>query len=78
LFFFLHLTKEAAMSELATIEKIPVNEVQLSDAERQPCEVWTRVMGYHRPVASFNVGKQGEHNERRFFAEPGRVPRSSC
>jgi Anaerobic ribonucleoside-triphosphate reductase len=44
--------------------------VQLSDAERQPCEVWTRVMGYHRPVASFNIGKQGEHNERRFFAEP--------
>ena len=26
-------------------------------------------MGYHRPVASFNIGKQGEHNERRFFAE---------
>ncbi|HUF19746.1 MAG TPA: anaerobic ribonucleoside-triphosphate reductase [Burkholderiales bacterium] len=35
--------------------------------ERQRCEVWTRVMGYHRPVASFNIGKQGEHRERRFF-----------
>jgi hypothetical protein len=44
--------------------------IELNDAERQPCEVWTRVMGYHRPVASFNIGKQGEHNERRFFAEP--------
>lgn len=42
----------------------------LDDAERQPCEVWTRVMGYHRPVASFNVGKKGEHRERRFFCEP--------
>jgi anaerobic ribonucleoside-triphosphate reductase len=41
----------------------------LADSERQPCEVWTRVMGYHRPVASFNVGKKGEHNERQFFAE---------
>ncbi len=39
----------------------------LCDAERQPCEVWTRVMGYHRPVASFNIGKKGEHAERRFF-----------
>jgi hypothetical protein len=39
----------------------------LTDAERQPCEVWTRVMGYHRPVASFNAGKQSEHAERRFF-----------
>jgi ribonucleoside-triphosphate reductase len=29
--------------------------------------VWTRVMGYHRPVASFNLGKQGEHNERKYF-----------
>jgi ribonucleoside-triphosphate reductase len=35
-----------------------------------PCEVWTRVMGYHRPVSSFNVGKQGEHQERVHFAEP--------
>jgi hypothetical protein len=41
----------------------------LDDAERQPCEVWTRVMGYHRPVSSFNTGKKGEHRERRFFEE---------
>jgi ribonucleoside-triphosphate reductase len=33
------------------------------------CEVWTRVMGYHRPVSSFNKGKQGEFNERTFFQE---------
>ncbi len=47
--------------------------ITLDDAERQRCEVWTRVMGYHRPVASFNIGKQGEHRERRFFEE-ARVP----
>ena len=40
-----------------------------ADAGRQRCEVWTRVMGYHRPVASFNIGKKGEHHERRFFTE---------
>jgi ribonucleoside-triphosphate reductase len=33
------------------------------------CEVWTRVMGYHRPVSSFNKGKQGEFHERQFFEE---------
>lgn len=44
-------------------------EVTLSTEERQPCEVWTRVMGYHRPVTSFNVGKKGEHAERKFFTE---------
>jgi hypothetical protein len=43
--------------------------VTLTDAERQRCEVWTRVMGYHRPVASFNTGKQGEFAERRHFEE---------
>ena len=41
----------------------------LSDAERTRCEVWTRVMGYHRPVTSFNKGKQSEHRERRHFVE---------
>lgn len=45
-------------------------EIVLADEERQPCEVWTRVMGYHRPVSSFNRGKQGEYAERVCFAEP--------
>jgi len=43
--------------------------ITLADDERQRCEVWTRVMGYHRPVVSFNIGKKGEHCERRFFVE---------
>ncbi|MDR3290038.1 MAG: ribonucleoside triphosphate reductase [Rickettsiales bacterium] len=34
-------------------------------------QVWTRVMGYHRPVESFNVGKRGEHGERVLFVENG-------
>jgi len=42
---------------------------QLPDAQRQRCEVWTRVMGYHRPVAAFNPGKQSEHRERTHFTE---------
>jgi anaerobic ribonucleoside-triphosphate reductase len=40
------------------------------DAEPVACEVWTRVMGYHRPVSSFNIGKKGEHAERLMFREP--------
>lgn len=43
--------------------------IKLRDEERTRCEVWTRVMGYHRPVTSFNPGKQSEYNERRFFEE---------
>ncbi|MDY6120122.1 MAG: anaerobic ribonucleoside-triphosphate reductase [Campylobacter sputorum] len=32
--------------------------------KRTRCIVYTRVMGYFRPVESFNIGKKGEHKER--------------
>lgn len=41
----------------------------LQPHERQRCEVWTRVMGYHRPVSEFNQGKQSEYAERCQFVE---------
>jgi len=43
------------------------NKVELKPEERVRCEVWTRVMGYHRPVSAWNAGKQAEHQQRRFF-----------
>jgi len=52
-----------------TLPATPAATVPLRDEDRQRCEVWTRVMGYHRPVSSFNIGKQGEHAQRRFFSE---------
>ncbi len=36
---------------------------------QEKTQVWTRVMGYFRPVDSFNTGKKGEHKERRHFLE---------
>jgi hypothetical protein len=58
------------MDDVANGKRPQVAEsIVLEDWERQPCEVWTRVMGYHRPVSSFNIGKRGEHYERRFFLE---------
>ncbi|MEO8121040.1 MAG: anaerobic ribonucleoside-triphosphate reductase [Rhodoferax sp.] len=47
----------------------PTQTILLRDDERQRCEVWTRVMGYHRPMASFNTGKKGEFHERTYFDE---------
>lgn len=38
-------------------------------ARRTRCEVWTRVMGYHRPVSYFNIGKKSEHMSRKHFKE---------
>ncbi len=62
------MTTETLIQAARTPATEPV--VTLRDDERQRCEVWTRVMGYHRPVASFNIGKQGEFNERVHFALP--------
>ena len=43
------------------------NGTKLSDAERQLCEVYTRVMGYIRPKTEFNLGKQAECAERKYY-----------
>lgn len=40
-----------------------------SKKERTRCEVWTRVMGYHRPLSHFNIGKKSEHISRNHFKE---------
>ena len=40
-----------------------------NQVKRTRCMVYTRVMGYHRPVESFNIGKKAEHNQRVKFVE---------
>ena len=37
--------------------------------ERTPCEVYTRVMGYIRPVSNYNQGKKSEFYSRKYFEE---------
>jgi ribonucleoside-triphosphate reductase len=34
---------------------------------RQPCEVFSRIVGYIRPVAQWNDGKQAEFEQRKTF-----------
>ena len=48
---------------------IKIEDIKLADEERQPCEIWTRVMGYHRPVSEFNKGKKSEFYSRVCFCE---------
>jgi len=43
--------------------------IEIPEELRTRCEVWTRVMGYHRPVSQFNKGKQSEHRDRLHFRE---------
>jgi len=41
--------------------------VEIPDEERTRCEVWSRVMGYYRPVQDWNAGKKQEFRERKYF-----------
>lgn len=54
------------------------DNIKLEDSERQPCEVWTRVMGYHRPVSEFNRGKKSEYYSRLCFTEEKAVKHLDC
>lgn len=46
--------------------------------KRTRCIVYSRVMGYHRPVEGFNIGKKGEHRERMMFVEGHCRCRKGC
>lgn len=37
--------------------------------QRTKCEIYTRVMGYYRPVSHFNIGKKSEFYSRQYFVE---------
>ncbi|MDN3670676.1 anaerobic ribonucleoside-triphosphate reductase [Echinicola jeungdonensis] len=45
------------------------NLLEKHTEKRTKCLVYTRVMGYYRPVESFNIGKKGEHEQRVHFTE---------
>lgn len=39
----------------------------MSEQKRQPCEVYSRVNGYLRPVTQWNDAKQEEFKTRKTF-----------
>ena len=38
-------------------------------SKRTPCEVYSRCMGYIRPVSNYNLGKKSEFYSRKYFDE---------
>ena len=40
-----------------------------NEVHRTKCEIYTRVMGYYRPVSQFNNGKKSEFYTRSYFDE---------
>ncbi len=41
----------------------------MNNNQRTKCEIFSRSMGYIRPVSNFNVGKYSEFCERKTFTE---------
>ena len=37
--------------------------------KRQECEVFSRSMGFIRPISNFNIGKRQEYEDRNLFKE---------
>ena len=37
------------------------------ESKRQPCEVFSRVVGYMRPVSNWNDAKQAEYHNRKTY-----------
>ena len=56
----------------------PSNPHNIPEEMRTRCEVWTRCLGYHRPVANFNIGKKQEARERTYFAEQKTLENAKC
>ena len=52
-----------------TPEEMAQGWVIYNGHKRRKCEVWTRVMGYMRPVSHFNTGKKSEFCSRRYFQQ---------
>lgn len=49
---------------LVEIEKL---EQELANVKGSECEVYSRIVGYFRPVKQWNNGKQEEFYEREMF-----------
>jgi len=39
----------------------------MENKKRQPCEIYSRIVGYIRPVSSWNPGKKAEYEDRKEY-----------
>jgi anaerobic ribonucleoside-triphosphate reductase len=49
--------------------KVKDKVIDINDCDRTLCEVWTRIVGYYRPISEFNIGRKQEHAERIYYTE---------
>ncbi len=41
---------------------------KVSTFQRVKCEIWSRVVGYLRPINGWNKGKQAEYKDRKTYS----------
>jgi ribonucleoside-triphosphate reductase len=55
------------MEKQEILLKIEALETELKNVKGTECEVYSRIVGYFRPVKQWNNGKQEEFNDRTEF-----------
>lgn len=55
------------MSEMEIKSKIKELKSEMEDVHGTPCEVFSRVVGYLRPVQMWNKGKKQEYYMRKTY-----------
>lgn len=63
------------VSTSVEVKTTPVDEGVKTEL-RVPCEVYSRIVGYLRPVQNWHQGKRQEFSERRVFRLPDMVVES--
>ena len=48
------------------------DRIKALEEKRVPCEVYSRVVGYIRPVSQWNEGKQEEFADRHVYSSPAK------
>ncbi|MFH1239723.1 MAG: anaerobic ribonucleoside-triphosphate reductase [Candidatus Diapherotrites archaeon] len=48
-------------------EEVKTQNEKINNSDRTKCEVYSRVVGYLRPVDQWNTGKRAEFKDRKTF-----------
>lgn len=52
---------------IKTEKNLKYKNINMTNDNRQPCEVYSRVVGWLTPVKSWNKGKRAEYFDRKVF-----------
>ena len=55
-------------SKTTGVEHLVCHDCEVSLVKFQPCEVYSRCVGYLRPVSGWNKGKRQEFSQRKTYA----------